>query len=820
MVGIVVVSHSRALARAAVALAEEMVHGRQVRIEIAAGLDDTTFGTDAVQIMEAVLAADGGEGVVVLMDIGSAMLSAELALDLLDDAVREQVVLCPAPLVEGLVVAAVAAATGGGRDEVAAEAAAALAGKQSHFGPQTPVDAAAGASAGAEHTGSFTVTNAHGLHARPAARLVAQVRGFDAQVDVRNRSTGSAWVPASSLSRVATLGALCGQEVEVRVAGAQAREALDHVLALASRSFDETDPQSPSVAPAAASPASASPLPASPGIGIGPAWSVRIAPVEIPDVPSRGPAVEWRRLREALAAVRRDVQRARARTARDAGDADAAIFDAHLLLLDDADLLDDVRSRVDGGQAAAAAWSAAVTRIAGELAALPDPYLQARAADVRAVGDQVLRALLGVASAAPHGTGVLIAADLTPAEAAELDRERVAGVLLAFGSPTSHGAILARARGIPAVVGLGSAVLDIADGTLVVLDGTTGEVAVNPPETVLDAFRSRAAELARRQEQAISRASAPAVTRDGIAIAVGANVGSVEDARVAADRGADLAGLVRTEFLFLDRTSPPDVDEQEAVYREIAEALGGRRITLRTLDVGGDKPLSYLPSAAEANPFLGVRGIRLSLANPALLGDQLLAMVRVAHDVPVSLMFPMVTTADEVVRARRMLEDAIKLAGSGEPAGLQVGIMVEVPAAALKAAALTRYVDFFSVGTNDLTQYALAAERGNHAVAPIADGFDPGVLRLIDFVCRGAGDRALVAVCGEMAADEQATGLLAGLGVRELSVAPRAVPVIKETVRGLDLRLASSVAATALDTEDAASVRALLVDGRPPPERA
>ncbi len=844
MVGIVVVSHSRALARAAVALAGEMVHGRQVRIEIAAGLDETTFGTDAVQIMEAILAADGGDGVVVLMDLGSAMLSAELALDLLDDAVREQVVLCPAPLVEGLVVAAVAAATGGRRDEVAAEATAALAGKQSHFGQQAP---AVSVSTDAEHTGSFTVTNPHGLHARPAARLVAEVRAFDARVDIRNRSTGSAWVPASSLSRVATLGALCGHDVDVRAAGAQAREALDHVLALASRAFDEaaspgppaTTPAGPpataraagqtaawppttarAAEPSAASPpaaradgpATVTPLPASPGIGTGPAWSMRVAPVEIPDVPSRGPAVEWRRLREALAAVRRDVQRVRARTARDAGDADAGIFDAHLLLLDDADLLDDVRSRIDAGEAAAPAWSAATARVAGEFAALPDPYLQARAADIRAVGDQVLRALLGLAGAAPQGTGVLVAADLTPAEAAELDPERVAGVLLAFGSPTSHGAILARARGIPAVVGLGPTILDIADGTLVALDGTTGEVAVDPSDTVLEGFRRRGAELARRQEQASSRASAPAVTRDGVAIEVGANIGSVEDARVAADCGADLAGLVRTEFLFLGRTTPPDVDEQEAVYRDIAGALGGRRITLRTLDVGGDKPLSYLPSAPEANPFLGVRGIRLSLANPALLADQLLAIVRVAHDVPVSLMFPMVTTVDEVVRARRMLDDAIKRAGAGEPPGLQVGIMVEVPAAALKAAALTPYVDFFSIGTNDLTQYALAAERGNHAVAPLADGFDPGVLRLIDTVCRGAGERTLVAVCGELAADARATGLLTGLGVRELSVAPRAVPAIKEAVRGVDLRRAAAIAAAALDAEDSATVHTLLAD--------
>jgi phosphocarrier protein FPr len=408
---------------------------------------------------------------------------------------------------------------------------------------------------------------------------------------------------------------------------------------------------------------------------------------------------------------------------------------------------------------------------------------------------------------------VLIAADLTPAEAAELDPEQVTGVLLAFGSPTAHGAILARTRGVPAVVGLGPAVLKIPGGTTIALNGGTGEVAVAPTGPVLASFRERAAEQALRREWAASRASAPAVTCDGVPIAVGANVGSIADARAAAQSGADLAGLVRTEFLFLGRASAPDVDEQESVYREIADALGGRRITLRTLDVGGDKPLSYVPAAAEENPFLGVRGLRHSLEHPALFADQLLAMVRVAHDVPVSLMFPMVSTVDEVVRARRMLDDAIKLAGSGEPAGLRVGIMVEVPAAALKAAALARHVDFFSVGTNDLTQYALAAERGNAAVAPLGDGMDPGVLWLIDAVCRGAGSRVAVGVCGELAADETAVPLLTGLGVRELSVAPRMVPAVKEAVRATDLHRAAVIAAEALDVADAAAVRALLRAG-------
>jgi phosphoenolpyruvate-protein phosphotransferase/dihydroxyacetone kinase phosphotransfer subunit len=855
MVGLVVVSHSRALARAAVALAAEMVRDKPVRVEVAAGLDETTFGTDAVAITAAITAADDGDGVVVLMDLGSAVLSAELALDLLeDDDQRERVVLCPAPLVEGLVAATVAAATGAGRREVADEAAAGLAGKQSQLGtppataaeppPAAAASPAPGAAAGPSAT--ITVTNPHGLHARPAARLVTQVRGLDAHVEIRNRSTGSPWVAASSLSRVATLGALQGQEIEVRASGPQARAAVDQVVALAGRAFDETEdavapgtpppgttgpPALPSTTaqptPGTSAPpgTTAQPMPpgttaqptppgttgqpASPGIGIGPAWRVHATTPDIPDVPSQGPAAEWPRVEKALAAVRRDLHRIRAATARDAGDSHAAIFDAHLLMVDDADLLADVRSRIEHGSPAPQAWSAATARVAGEFDALADPYLRARATDVRAVADQVLRALLGAPGAAEQGSGVLIAPDLTPAEAAGLDPERVAGVLLAFGSPTAHGAILARTRGVPAVVGVGPAVLDVGDGTTVALDGGTGEVVVDPSGSVLASFRERAAQQAARRERAVARASAPVVTRDGVHIAVGANVGSVADARAAADSGADLAGLVRTEFLFLDRDEAPGVDEQEATYRAIAEALGGRRITLRTLDVGGDKPLRYLPAADEENPFLGVRGIRHSLEHPALLADQLLAIVRVARDVPVSVMFPMVSTVDEVVRARRMLDDAIARAG-GPPTGLQVGMMIEVPAAALKTAAFAPLVDFVSVGTNDLTQYALAAERGNAVLAPLADGMDPGVLRLIDAVCRGAGDRISVAVCGELAADESAVPLLTGLGVRELSVAPRTVPVVKEAVRATSLDRATAMAAHALDLADAAAVRALL----------
>jgi multiphosphoryl transfer protein len=804
-VGLVVVSHSRALARAAVALAQEMLHGKQIRIAIAAGLDDATFGTDAAQIVDAITAADTGAGVVVLMDLGSAVLSAELALELLDDDVRDRVLLCPAPLVEGLVVAAVAAAGGASRAEVAAEAAGALAGKMGHLGGVSVAAQADVPGAADGLTACFVVANPHGLHARPAARLVQEVRRRDVQARIRNRSTESGWVDATSLSKIATLGVRSGDEVEVGVSGSQAAEALDHILALAARNFDESLTDAAPVAEPAVR--QGAPTGAGPGLGIGPARSARLGPIAIPDVPAEDPAVEWRRVGKAIAAVRRTISRLRTRTAREVGEAEAAIFDAHQLLLDDSALLDDVRGRIDAGRPALSAWSGAVQDLAATFAAMPDPYLRARADDVSAVGDQVLRAMLGNDASASAAAGVLVAADLTPAEAAGLDPARVAGVLLAFGSPYAHNVILLRAKGIPVVVGAGPAVLSIADGTTVVVDGTRGEFVVDPPADVLAEFELRASALARRRHEAHARAHEPAVTRDRITVPVGANVGSVDDARAAAAHGADFAGLVRTEFLFLGRQDAPDVEEQLAVYRKIAESLDGRRITLRTLDVGGDKPLEFLPTPAEVNPYLGVRGIRLSLAHRELLADQLLAMVRLAQHTPVSVMFPMISMLNELSTARGILDEVIDRAGRRRPPDLQVGMMVEVPAAALKAAAFARHVDFFSIGTNDLTQYALAADRNNDAVAAIGDAFDPGLLALIRATCQGAKGQASVSVCGEFAADERATGLLVGLGVEALSVTPPAIPATKEAVRAVDNREARRLAEEVLSADSAAAVR-------------
>ncbi len=810
-VGLVVVSHSKALARAAVALAEEMLHGRSLRIEVAAGLDETTLGTDAVSISAAIERADGPGGVVVLMDLGSALLSAELALDLLNDATaRDRVTLSPAPIVEGLVVAAVAAAGGASRAEVAAEARDALMGKAAHLAE--PTADVTPAPRPAEAVGIFTVENPHGLHARPAARLVSEVRALDASVQLRNLTTGSDPVPAASLSRVATLAAVRGHEVEVRASGHQAQEAVEHLLTLAARRFDESDEDVVVTAAPADHRAASGPMPASPGIAIGPVRRLSAAPTVLdqqPEAPA-DPAADWRRVVEAVATARREIELAKVLTVKEAGAARAGIFDAHLSLLADAELLSDVKGRIREGVGAVSAWTDCLAEVEAQWARLPDSYLRERAADVRAVGDQVLRALTGQAARRMTGAGVLVADDLTPAETAALDLDLVSGVVLAQGSPTSHAAILARARDIPVIVSAGRDVLDLADGTPVIVDGSTGKLYVAPSAELVEEYRQRARQAAELRARQLALAEEPAISRDGTPFIVAANLGSVADARAATLAGADGAGLVRTEFVFLDRSEAPTIEEQQRVYDDIAKATGGRRVTLRTLDVGGDKPLTYLPMPAEANPFLGQRGIRLSLEHRDLLRDQLAAMCETARRFPIDIMFPMLTTPGELIEARQVLTEAAGPAGL--PEGLRVGTMIEVPSAALKMEAFLPHVDFVSIGTNDLTQYAMAAERGNGAVAALSDPLDPGVLRLIDHVCRAAHVRIDVAVCGEAASDELAIPVLAGLGVHELSVSPAAVPRVKAAVRQLDVERCTIVAGLALELADADEVRKLVLE--------
>jgi phosphocarrier protein FPr len=519
------------------------------------------------------------------------------------------------------------------------------------------------------------------------------------------------------------------------------------------------------------------------------------------------PAEEQARLDAALSAAGGDVDAARRQVASRGHSAEAEIFDAHRSLLADSALLAPARAAIAEGAAAGVAWVDAVRAAAGGLRALDDPLLRERAVDVEDVGARVLRHLRGAgdAPAGPATPGILVARDVTPGDAAALDPAVVQGLALAQGGATSHAAILARALGIPTVAGLGEAVLAIAPGTPLALDGDAGTLDVAPAGEVLAERERHAAAVADRRRRAREHAAEPARTRDGALIAVEANAGSPEDAVAAVAHGADGIGLLRTEFLFLDRADAPGEDEQRAVYAEIARTLDGRPLTIRTLDAGADKPLPFVAQAPEDNPFLGVRGIRLSLVNPELLSTQLRAIVAVAAEHPVRVMLPMVAAPAELREVRRLLDEALGGRGDGPP----LGVMVEVPAVALAAERYAREAAFFSIGTNDLAQYTLAAERGNPAVADLLQGPHPGVLRLVEQVVAGAAAHGRsVSVCGELGGDPVAAVLLVGLGVRRLSAAAPRIPEVKAALRAVTLADAREAARAALDAEDATGAAA------------
>ena len=831
MVGIVVVSHSDALAEGVVKLAREM-GGADLALEAAGGTEDAgVLGTDAERVRAAIERAMSPDGVLVLMDLGSALMSAEFALELLDDP-PGRVLLSEAPLVEGAVAAAAAASGGASLEEVAAEARGALVMKSSQLGvqdggaPETrnagPTDAER--SEAPECEASIPVLGAIGLHARPAARFVETVRGFDAEVRVAKAGAGGAPVRASSLTNVVALGARFGDTLLVSASGRDAADAIAALKDLSDDGFGDgiapgTPPpssvlsaQAPANTTAPAGPPAPgsvlSGVPASAGIAAGEAHHLHGALRPPPDRPASDPADERRRLTEAIAAARTAIEHDRDTVAARAGKAEAAIFDAHLVLLEDEALLEPAHSAIDAGATAERAWYDAAQQVAERYRALEEPLLQERAADVLDVGRRVVGALTGEPAAGRALSGVVLAGELTPADAAALDPARVTGIATAHGTATAHAAILARALGLPAVVGLGKAVLGIDEGTTVLLDGEAGTFQVDPPENVLREASERRQRAEARRARARERAREPGATRDGTRIEVFANLGSAGEAATAVELGAEGVGLLRTEFLFLDRVELPGEEEQAATLREIAIALDGRPLVVRTLDAGADKPLPALPMPPEANPFLGVRGIRLTLERGDVLATQLRAILRVAAEHPVKVMLPMVATLHEIEAARAALAQARDDTGIDAP--LEFGIMVEVPAAALDAAKLAEHVDFFSLGTNDLTQYTMAAERGDERLAALLTGPQPAVLRLIrETVAGAAGHGRWVGVCGELAGDPAAAVLLAGLGVTELSMAPALVPGVKQALRGVELAQARAAAQAALAAPDASAARAV-----------
>jgi phosphocarrier protein FPr len=831
MVGLVLVSHSRALATAVRELVTSMT-GSKLAIAIAAGTgpDRAGLGTDATEILEGINAVMSAEGVLVLLDIGSAILSAETALGFLDQGDQAKVRLCGAPFVEGAVAAGVIATLGSSLEDVANEAERALRHKTEHLNASTAETESAQPTETISDNGPFLtatvkVKNPHGLHARPAAEFIRQAARHDCEIFVRNLSNGKGPASAKSMSGLAAIEILQGNEIELAARGSDAQNALDALRAEIEAGLGEelgaegiADTIAP---PSAVRRPDAGPVPVSRGIAIGRLFFAETGDAEVPAHKISDPRKEKEKLRKAIETAKADLARDETALKQSLGKEEAEIFRAQALVLEDPALLEASEKAIqEEHQNAALAWQRSFQATANAYQALSDEYLRQRAADVQDMGHRVLEALGIQRRKIPRlpTPGILVTEDLTPADVAGLSSDRVLGVICMQGGKTSHAAILLRARCIPAIAQAKSffdqaGVAGPGDEITAGFDGESGELWINPSAAELETLQARKESHERETARVARLSQERAVTKDGHRIEVLANLGHAAEAADALKSGAEGVGLFRTEFLFLGRNDLPSEDEQFEALRELREVMGLRPVIIRTLDIGGDKVAPALGLAEEANPFLGVRAIRLCLERPELFRIHLRAILRAGAGGNFRIMFPMIADARELQEAKAELEKAhASLERENLPHAwpMPVGIMIEVPSAALLLGQLVQFADFFSVGTNDLTQYVLAADRDNPGLAQFQDALHPAVLRLISQVAAVAHEHnKQVGVCGEAASDPTAARLLVGLGMDELSLAPALIPRIKETIRSISKREMETLAREAHALGAASEVRAL-----------
>lgn len=787
MIAVVLVSHSKALAEALAQLVAQMV-GPDFPVAVAAGVGDdfAELGTDAVHISEVLRPFCLGDGAVVLMDLGSAVLSAQTALELLEaeDVSVGNIRLVAAPLVEAALAASVAANAGAGLDAVAAEAMAALAPKLDQLGvsPPPPAAAAPVISGGIEI--ETEIANPDGLHARPAAALVQTMAGFAADITIENVSSGRGPASVRSLTAVALIQARRGDCVRFRLNGSDAGAAAERLRALIADHFGEA-------ALVANPPAAAQPQPPADGMtGVSEGLALgRVLPLAaaLPAAATYTPGTPEQELAKLEAALSQVAEQLRHPVGLDA--ATAAIFAAQALILEDPAVLEPVRSRILSGEASAAeAWHQAAHAVADQYAALDDAYLQARAADLRDIAGRVLRALSGDSAPgiiAPEPPAILLVDELLPSEALACRPGAVLGILARRGSPTAHAAILIRGLGIPMIVGVPPE--RVAGAAEIAMDGAEARLWIDPSQQDRTAIAARQA--AQQEALAADRAAAalPARTRDGSVIEVLANVANAADAQAARADSADGVGLLRTEFAYQSFAAVPSEDQQAAALTAIVAPLGDGPLVIRTPDIGADKPAPYMPPRHEQNPFLGVRGLRLSLRDPDFFASNLCAILRAGLGRDLWIMLPMVTLPDEVTQARALLDaahESLQARAIPHAWPVRLGMMVEVPAAALTIDSFLDKVDFLSVGTNDLTQYLLAAERGNADLTRFQDATHPAVLRVLEDLSRRADAAGChLSVCGDAASDPAAALLLAQAGIRSFSVRPNRVAPLKARIR-------------------------------------
>ncbi len=646
---------------------------------------------------------------------------------------------------------------------------------------------------------AMTIGLAEGVHARPAAALARILRDHG----VSGRIEGA---DLRSTASVMALALKPGDRVEIELQGEGAAAAMAAVSAVLAGEA--------TTAPVAPPPASSDGVirgaTGAPGLAVGPAF--RIAAADRPVSREGGPPDAEARLLEtaldaALVAIR----------ARSATGPLAQVLEAHAALLEDPVLRDAARAEVAAGASAAWAWRSAIRDVVAMFERTGDARLAERVADLKDVERQVLRQLPGADAAPvtrPPPGAILIAEDLTPSELADHLTDGLAGVCLARSGPTAHVAIIAASMGLPMLTAAGPEVLTLPEGRWLILDADRGELVADPDADRLTAARDRMARREGLARAAGAAATAPARTLDGETLSVFANLGRASDAAPAVRAGAEGCGLLRTEFLFMDREVPPSEEDQRAAYQQVMDGLEGRPLVIRTLDAGGDKPIAYLPRGTEANPALGLRGIRASLARPDLLHTQLRAAARVTPGARVSVMLPMVTGLEELAMVRDLLaQTAAELSRDAPPA---LGVMVETPASVLLAADLAREADFLSIGTNDLAQYVLAMDRTEAELAVASDALHPAVLRAIALTLDGAAAAGCpVSVCGGLASDPVAVPILVGMGVRRLSCTLGSLARIKALIRTLDAGQCAALARRAQGLASAPAVRSLVRETLP-----
>lgn len=660
---------------------------------------------------------------------------------------------------------------------------------------------------GPEVHGHVRIAHRGGLHARPAALIRQTAQGFKSQSQLHFAGKSA---PCNSL--IGLMGLAIGEQDEVQVScqGPDAQAALQALLTALATALPEDHHAAALVASAPRNrPAEAGVLHgvcAAPGLVGGPLF--RLNAISLPaDSGNHQPEQQLQILDTALNQVRSEINSTLAQAKKQRNADEEAIFAAHLALLEDPALLDAAQQSIETGTAATHAWSQSIDAQCEVLQNTGSPLLAERANDLRDLRQRVLRALLGEAWHYDVPAGAIVAAhELTPSDLLQLSAQGVAGLCMAEGGATSHVAILARGKGLPCMVALGSALLDQAQGQSVVLDADGGRLELTPNAERLAEVQQAQIDRQQRRNAQQAKAHLPAETRNGVAIEVVANVASSHEAADAFANGADGVGLLRTEFLFVDRHTAPDVEEQRAAYQAVIDAMGDKSVIIRTIDVGGDKQLDYLPLPVEANPVLGLRGIRLAQARPEILDQQLRALLQVSPLQRCRILLPMVTEVDELLHIRQRVDAlCLELGINQRP---EIGVMIEVPAAALQAEQLAEHADFLSIGTNDLSQYTLAMDRDHAGLAARVDALHPALLRLIAMTCDGAAlHKRWVGVCGALASDPLATPVLIGLGVTELSVSPVQIGEIKDRVRQLHEAECQRLARDLLKLSSAAAVR-------------